>query len=194
MQVNRELVTACHAFCTEVEAEFNRAAVIPAVGIVSGLLRAVVGTIQALAGVVLLGVAKVAMALVKDKEAKAEWRLLMTLGAIHLVHGGGNVIRGLAESILGITTAGIATKYLNEHSPEWWTEFMEGKMDLPACSGPYQPQIPYPPEEKITVLGSNDSDGEETPCADEQEPLAKSFKGIEAMYSNLSCLMSNRGD
>lgn len=95
-------------FCTKVEKGFNVAGCIPYVGIVSGNLRAALGKVQCVAGIILLVSGKMGQIGAKMQgKSTREWDRIMLLGAEHTVHGALNVLRGLGEALLGIVTLGV---------------------------------------------------------------------------------------
>ena len=88
---------------TTFETAFNVAGSTPFVAIVSGGLRAAAGKIQLLTGLV-FGVAGLIGQLTSHNERK--WENITHVGLENVKHGALNLIRGLAESIVGLTIVG----------------------------------------------------------------------------------------
>lgn len=83
---------------TRIEKGFNFVGCLPFIGILSGALRASLGKIQAVAGLVLMGVGAVGTAVSEDSaRVQARFNKIFRMGQEHTLHGALNVIRGLAE-------------------------------------------------------------------------------------------------
>lgn len=87
---------------TKVEHNFNIAGSIPIVGVISGGTRIFSGKIQILASLVFGGVG-LTNQVFSDKE---KWKNMTHAAGEHLIHGVLNVIRAIAEILLGVTVLG----------------------------------------------------------------------------------------
>jgi len=88
---------------TEIETYFNYAGAIPIVGCISGGLRGTISQIQAVASIVLLAAAFFGK--IADPSSR-KWENLSSFGYENLKHGVLNMLRGTAESVIGITIIG----------------------------------------------------------------------------------------
>jgi len=84
---------------TAIETGFNVAGCIPIVGFVSGSLRAGLGKVQAVAGLVLMAVGGLGQLFADDNtRVHRRFEKVFQLGAEHTIHGVLNIIRGSAEA------------------------------------------------------------------------------------------------
>jgi len=83
---------------TNVERGFNVAGCIPVVGFFSGALRALLGKIQAVAGLILMGVGAIGTLCARDSHTRARYEKMMKLGKEQTLHGVLNLVRGVGES------------------------------------------------------------------------------------------------
>ncbi len=85
-------------FGTQIEKGFNIAGCLPIVGMFSGAIRATLGKIQAVVGLVLMGTGAIGAICARDATTHARYLKLQKLGQEHTLHGVLNVIRGLGEA------------------------------------------------------------------------------------------------
>lgn len=88
---------------TKTEEGFNFAGSLPLVAIVSGALRMLVGTVQAIAGAIIGMVGLVGM--IVNPESR-KWEDISKSALENFAHGGMNLFRGFGEYILGLTVFG----------------------------------------------------------------------------------------
>lgn len=84
---------------TNVEEVFNVAGCLPVVGMFSGVLRIVIGKIQVIAGLVLMGTGAIGKMCASKEKTKERYNKLLKLGQEQSLHGILNVIRGIGESV-----------------------------------------------------------------------------------------------
>jgi len=80
---------------TKIEKAFNIAGGIPIVGIVSGSLRAMAATIQAVVAFLFAAFSMVAQLI--DSANAGKWEERASLGLEHMIHGGLNYLRAIGE-------------------------------------------------------------------------------------------------
>jgi len=97
-------VTLIDDSLTEIERMFNLAGSIPIVAIVSGIVRATAGKVQAIAGLVLVGVGNAGQWFQPSNSVK--WEQLTAQGVRHATHGVLNMAVGLGECVAGFTIVG----------------------------------------------------------------------------------------
>jgi hypothetical protein len=95
MSLNRDI--------TEIETAFNFAGSLPVIAIVSGTLRTLAGTIQAVVASVIVVIGIIALAFNRESN---EYKDLVCQGLFHCLQGGLNDIRGTVEVALGATIIG----------------------------------------------------------------------------------------
>jgi hypothetical protein len=105
MNMIEKIANGCH----EIEKWFNLAGCLPFVGIVSGSLRVMAGKVQAVAGLILFGIATL-MLLAKDQDKKLE--KMEVWGFEFAIHGALNVLRGTGEATLCALTLGVGNVFL----------------------------------------------------------------------------------
>ena len=90
---------------TSVETAFNIAGSTPVVSVFSSMLRVVLGKVQAVAGSIFATAGFVGTICTRG-DTQRMFEKMMTTGIEHTLHGVANVVRGVAEFVLGMTFFG----------------------------------------------------------------------------------------
>ncbi|MEI8366699.1 MAG: hypothetical protein WCF65_09820 [Parachlamydiaceae bacterium] len=105
------VIAGINKVCHQVERIFNIMSCLPALGILSGSVRTVLGKVQAISGLAVITISEVgrfvADKTTTNKELVKKWTVLSQFGLQHLVHGTLNVLRGTAEMLVGSYTGGL---------------------------------------------------------------------------------------
>lgn len=105
-----------YSTCTEAEKVFNIVACIPALGILSGVIRAFAGKLQMISGVALASIGEFNLQMIKmskkESAVKNKWETISELGKEMTIHGCLNMIRGTGEALIGTYTFGLGNLFL----------------------------------------------------------------------------------
>jgi hypothetical protein len=88
-----------HLF-TSIEKGFNIAGTIPVVSFFSGMIRAIAGKVQMIAGAILSTISYIAFLVTNNPK----WNELILIGNEFILHGALNILRGIGEASLCATT------------------------------------------------------------------------------------------